>query len=263
MGFLEKLPKEFISSAVRQVGRDGGKVISNKIYKGQHGTPIYNSGDNSNSSQGNQITDLSNIDMSIQPPIKGGGIGVILKGVLIQIIPFGLIPVLIKGISYLRAKTTNVYAKVPNRIQDRRYKEGYRIEGYSIVKTPNERILKDFEIKKLKNRGICYLSSIGVFFLIASILYFNSEKTSSNNTETTHKLTNTYWYIGTDKGVNVRKEPSMQGEVLFKLTSTDSVLIIDKNGPLENISGKSMNWFKVAHNSEEGWIWSGLLKENK
>lgn len=40
MGFLDGLFKGFVRSAVNQVGRDGGKVISNKIYKGAHSTPI-------------------------------------------------------------------------------------------------------------------------------------------------------------------------------------------------------------------------------
>ena len=31
---------QFVSSAVRQVGRDGGKVISNKIYGNAHASKI-------------------------------------------------------------------------------------------------------------------------------------------------------------------------------------------------------------------------------
>lgn len=262
MGFFNKLPKEFISSAVRQLGRDGGKVISNKIYKGKHGTPIYNSGVQ-HPSQENLIIDLSNIDMSIQPPVKGGGIGVIIKGILIQIIPFGLIAVLIKGILYLRTQTTYVYVLIPNQIQDRRYKEGFRIEGNSIVKTSNERLLQDFEIKKLKNRGICYLSSIGFFFLIASIIYYYSDKNNSNSTVSNQNFNNSYWYIENVNGAKIRMEPSLKGEVLFELFSNDSVLIIDKNGPMEKINGKNMNWYKISYNNKEGWVWSGILKENK
>lgn len=32
MGFVKKLAKEFVQSAVNQVGRDCGKVLSNNIY---------------------------------------------------------------------------------------------------------------------------------------------------------------------------------------------------------------------------------------
>lgn len=38
--FTEDLAKGFIRSAVNQVGRDGGKVISNSIYGNAHSTPI-------------------------------------------------------------------------------------------------------------------------------------------------------------------------------------------------------------------------------
>ena len=44
MGFLQELGKGFIRSAVNQVGRDTGKIISNKIYGDAHATPIRNVG---------------------------------------------------------------------------------------------------------------------------------------------------------------------------------------------------------------------------
>lgn len=40
MSFIDNLAKGFVRSAVNQVGRDGGKVISNKIYGNSHSTPI-------------------------------------------------------------------------------------------------------------------------------------------------------------------------------------------------------------------------------
>lgn len=36
---------DFVRSAVRQVGRDGGKIISNKIYGDAHSTPVRNVGE--------------------------------------------------------------------------------------------------------------------------------------------------------------------------------------------------------------------------
>ena len=47
MGFLTSLAKGFVRSAVNQVGRDGGKVISNQLYGNKHSTPLRNiNGDN-------------------------------------------------------------------------------------------------------------------------------------------------------------------------------------------------------------------------
>lgn len=40
MNFLLQLLKGFFRSAVNQVGRDTGKVVSNKVYKNKHSTPI-------------------------------------------------------------------------------------------------------------------------------------------------------------------------------------------------------------------------------
>ena len=42
--FFVNLGKGFIRSAVNQVGRDGGKVISNNLYGNAHSTPIRNTG---------------------------------------------------------------------------------------------------------------------------------------------------------------------------------------------------------------------------
>ena len=44
MGFITQLGKGFIRSAVNQVGRDGGKVISNSLYGDAHSTPIRRAG---------------------------------------------------------------------------------------------------------------------------------------------------------------------------------------------------------------------------
>ena len=52
MSAINNLLKQFVGSLVRQVGRDGGKVLSNKMFKGKHGTPIYRSNHpNTNSMQ--------------------------------------------------------------------------------------------------------------------------------------------------------------------------------------------------------------------
>lgn len=40
MGFISNLFKGFVRSAVNQVGRDGGRVISNNVYKNKHSTPV-------------------------------------------------------------------------------------------------------------------------------------------------------------------------------------------------------------------------------
>jgi hypothetical protein len=242
------LGQEFIRAAVRQVGRDGGKVISNKIYNGQHGTPIYDSGKNGMTSK--QIVDVSEIDMSIQPKIKGGGIVPVLKGLFFQIVPvIGHIAVLIKGLSYLNKTTTSVYASAPNKVVDRRYKVGYRIDGYSIVKTNVSRQLEPYEQKMLKSRGISYLISlaIGVFFFSMLIL---SGKTAEDSVK--------YGYAKKDK-VSIKQEPSINSAIVIQVPQGDSVKIVDSNGPVESVDGVSANWIKIEYADKTGWIWGGLI----
>lgn len=42
---FSQLGKDFVRSAVKQVGRDGGKVISNHVYGDGHSTPVRGAGD--------------------------------------------------------------------------------------------------------------------------------------------------------------------------------------------------------------------------
>ncbi len=175
MNYFKNLPKEFISSAVRQIGRDGGRVISNKIYKGNHSTPFYNSAINHgvNSLNQSDVLDIINIDLTIQPKIKGGNFWVIIKGFLIQIIPLGTLFVLSQGYIYRKTTDANIYVQVPNRISDRRFKAGYRIDGFSIIKTKQLRQLNEDEIEKIRKRGNYYLISIPVFFIIGYLIYLS------------------------------------------------------------------------------------------
>ena len=38
--FIQTLAKGFVRSAINQVGRDSGRLVSNKLYKGAHATPV-------------------------------------------------------------------------------------------------------------------------------------------------------------------------------------------------------------------------------
>ena len=246
------LGSEFLRAAVRQVGRDGGKVISNRIYNRQHGTPIYNSGQNIGI-QSKQIVDISEVKMDLQPRIKGGGVGPFLKGMCLQIIPvIGHLIVLVKGLRYLKRKTVNVYVTAPNKVADRRYKLGYRIEGYSLVKTNTLRYLQPEEKRRFKNRGISYLLSI-VVGLIFFTIFINAGKTTIKP----HK------YAQVERsGINIRLEPTTDSPVVMQIPQGDSIRIIDENGPLETINEESAHWIKIEYEEKIGWIWGGLLTIN-
>lgn len=59
MGLLSQLGMDFVRSAVRQVGRDGGKIISNKIYGDAHSTPVRNVGEEQACNVSSDIQDAS------------------------------------------------------------------------------------------------------------------------------------------------------------------------------------------------------------
>lgn len=118
--------------------------------------------------------DESSIDWNLQPKIKGGSLWVIIKGLFIQIIPFGIFIVLYQGLHYINRKSVSIYAMVPNKVVDRRYKENYRIDGFSVRNLNQQRILNPQEISDSKQRGKYYLWSVAVFFLIGYFLYLIS-----------------------------------------------------------------------------------------
>jgi len=170
MSFLNQLGKDFVRSAVRQVGRDGGRVISNQIYNGKHGTPVYRS----NNNQFLIDKEIDDIDWVIQPKIKGGGFLVFIQGFLVQFIPLMTIYVIVKAVYYLNKKNEYIYQSGYITQSDRRYKMGYKLAGTSVQRSIYKRNLSESEIKKSKERGLCYLLSLILFFAFNFILYLNS-----------------------------------------------------------------------------------------
>ena len=64
MGFLSNLGKGFIRSAVNQVGRDGGKVISNNIYGNAHATPVRRVGEETQTHSQTQFVEEENLSVN-------------------------------------------------------------------------------------------------------------------------------------------------------------------------------------------------------
>lgn len=116
---------------------------------------------------------FSAIDWSIQPKIKDGSIGTMLKGILIQIIPFGTLFVLFQGLQYRKKITTSIYQTLPIKVMDRRYKSNYRIEGYRVAKSGEWRPLSEEELTFSRRRGKYYLLSIPVFLMLAYYIYLS------------------------------------------------------------------------------------------
>lgn len=151
MGFLENLAKGFVRSAVNQVGRDTGKVVSNKIYGDAHATPIRNVSRSGNSFYyDNTKEEISEEELKkmlkdegYKPQYINHGllyhilslVGLFIWAFFLSEIPVAYIAItiLIAGDKFIEIPNVSFAKKesVPIYSRDRRYKRGYRIDGYT------------------------------------------------------------------------------------------------------------------------------------
>lgn len=159
MSFLGSLAKGFIRSAVNQVGRDGGKVISNNVYGNSHSTPI--------NSFGNVSQENSNLIKEKEYPL----IKIIYAIILSVFIPvIGSFIVLYRALVNLKATQMTMYELKNQGVYspDRRFTNGQRYEGSKTVKIPVKIDITEKEKKVKTFKGISYLIiAIGVL-----IMYF-------------------------------------------------------------------------------------------
>lgn len=157
MSFIQELGKGFIRSAVNQVGRDGGKVISNAIYGDAHATPIRKVGQ---STSGTYFDTETNQQLTLQQLLQYAAsdgwkpeyssvplvsrICLIFIAIFIGAIlaPWSLalpiLPIYIayRGTRHFFAKHTTYYkmVQVPRMVSDRRYKGQVRRDGTETMK---------------------------------------------------------------------------------------------------------------------------------
>lgn len=151
--------KTFIRSAVSQVGRDGGRVISNKVYGNRHSIPIRNV---SNHGVVEVDGEVISTDFEAEPFFSNKWWHYVIALIAIPFL-FWLYWLLFMGtaISYLTKKVTNIKVKRKVNVytQDRRYRDGKRLLGQRDeielvpVEAPKEHLTK-YKIKGLFHLGI-------------------------------------------------------------------------------------------------------------
>lgn len=275
MSFINNLLKNFIRSAVNQVGRDGGRVISNKVYGDAHSKPI-------------RITDSSGGSKEVYEDIEIGdkkdlskedylALGYktakfensfwtnlfILIGSLI--IPFiGALYWVIRGVMLIFKSKGKLYIKKNVSVykSDLRTKSGRRHIGYRNQKvyTPkefrltfNQRLFNFF--KALFVLFIAYLGFI-FWYDIFNTDYDNFrnldiDKTNKSATATTI--------------IELKEKPDVDSEDITTIFRDDSVILLGK----EEISKDSSRvWYYVSYRdtlfnkTHKGWI-SNPLKQVK
>ena len=131
MGFFENLGKGLIRSAVNQVGRDGGRVVSNQLYGDAHSTPhrIVNN---------NARPVIDGDDYVAQYAKEQTVTGVILR--VIFAFFFNLLGAAVLLVYGLKKKSKSAfstvyrYEQMPIYVKDGRYKGGVRYTGDMTVK---------------------------------------------------------------------------------------------------------------------------------
>lgn len=194
--FMSSLAKGFIRSAVNQVGRDGGKIISNKVYGDAHSTPYRNTSSPSTYKDDIIYKEVSPDEMR-KKAIEGGFTPVysqthwFLKILYVafsafwlatffeRAVIFGSIPAIIllcKGISKILNKNEIKMQKIaPVAVykQDRRYRNGERLVGYTNQKQEIKVKASKEESEKKSEIGTAYIVMALVSILIG-ILYSHS-----------------------------------------------------------------------------------------
>lgn len=156
------LGRNFLNSVVTQVGRDTGRIISNQVYGDAHSIPIRRVG-GVNSYTNRQNTEISEqeareiLDKEDFKPKKLKSNLTIIIWFVFSFVLMAIAPIihLINGLIKLNRKTTT-YEKVvksPYYTQDRRYRSGRRLAGYTDNKLKINMPATDEEKKQYRNRG--------------------------------------------------------------------------------------------------------------
>lgn len=166
MGFGKDLAKGFIRSAVNQVGRDGGKVVSNNIYGNKHSTPV-----NVNGKESLYVRDKSSSVTVKNEDLFTKFFGAVLLSLFVPVL--GTIIVFFRGVvnwnrDYVigyETKTQSVYKS------DKRYSSGNRYEGSRQVQVSIKLEASEDDLKKNKLKAKGYFV-ISIAFIIFFILFY-------------------------------------------------------------------------------------------
>jgi hypothetical protein len=162
MGFLNNLAKGFVRSAVNQVGRDSGKVVSNQIYGNSDSTPLSVNSNQSTIEKEGLVEEKEYVWVKIIWAIVISTILPIIGGLII--IYRGYVNYNKKFVKMFRIESQAVYA------QDRRYDTGQRYEGHKQVKIPVQIEADEIQLKRAKIKSCCYFI-VGISFIILYSLY--------------------------------------------------------------------------------------------
>ncbi|MDE6803401.1 MAG: hypothetical protein K2J29_02045 [Muribaculaceae bacterium] len=177
MSFLKNLAQSFVKSAVNQVGRDGGKIISTNIYRDNGFSTHQPQQASFQRAYENEVQIPDNAKLQ-QPYLKKRIIFFLM--IVGVIFPLGTIVAFIYGLlRFFKRDAKVIWTQTRStRTRDRRYRSGYRITGtYEIshsAKVPAE----DYDIAQYRRQGIIIMSITAIFALINVLILFTRNATS-------------------------------------------------------------------------------------
>ena len=155
--FINGLAKGFVRSAVNQVGRDAGRVVSNNIYGDAHSIPHRNV----SAGGAGRVSSVGKVeDEGIQPIVPSVGTAWFwgFVGFVFSII--GGVVLLIVGYRKLKNKHTAYgwqYTSQAVYVADGRYKAGERYDGHQLSRRKIEVSADEFMIEKNEKIAKIYL----------------------------------------------------------------------------------------------------------
>lgn len=168
--FLSGLAKGFIRSAVNQVGRDAGKVVSNQVYGDAHSTPYRSVSGNNSDGRIVGVGKIEDEGLKVIEPSVGKAIAWAFVGILFNVI--GCIVLIISGYRRLKDKYRVSAWKYESQavwVADRRYKTGERYDGHQLTRHKVKVDASEYEIEQNEKIAKIYLYT-GFFALILFIV---------------------------------------------------------------------------------------------
>lgn len=163
--FINGLAKGFIRSAVNQVGRDAGRVVSNNIYGDAHSIPHRNV----SASGAGRVSSVGKVeDEGIQPIVPSVGAAWFWGFVGFMFSIIGGVILLIVGYRKLKNKHTAYgwqYTSQAVYVADGRYKRGERYDGHQLTRRKVEVEADDYIIARNEKIAKIYL-----YFGFAAVL---------------------------------------------------------------------------------------------
>jgi hypothetical protein len=163
--FINGLAKGFVRSAVNQVGRDAGRVVSNNIYGDAHSIPHRNV----SAGRAGRVSSVGKVeDEGIQPIVPSVGAAWFWGFVGFMFSIIGGVVLLIVGYRKLKNKHTAYgwqYTSQAVYVADGRHKRGERYDGHQLTRRKVEVEADDYIIARNEKIAKIYL-----YFGFAAVL---------------------------------------------------------------------------------------------